>query len=107
MLNDIAEAAVNVNGGAKKVDRDHVISLLGEIYIALEVLLKNLKVIVKADVVLRGSVQVLAGIVAGLLLVRVLYVLWPVLMVAFWLGCYRSHQARSWYRWFRRCHRYC
>ena len=48
-----------------------------------------------------GFVQVLAGIVAGLLLVHILYFFWPVLMVAFWLGCYRSHQAHSWCRWFR------
>ena len=90
MLNDITEAAVNDDGGAKNVDLNHVISLLGKIYIALEVLLKNLKVIVKANVVLRGSVQVLARIVAGLLLVHILYFLWPVLMVTFWLGCYHS-----------------
>ena len=43
MLNYITEAAINDDGGAKNIDRDHVISLLGEIYIALEVLLKNLK----------------------------------------------------------------
>ena len=102
MLNDITEAAINDDGGgAKNIDRKHVISLLGNIYIALEVLLKNLKVIVKANVVLRGSVQVLARIVAGLLLVRILYFLWPLLMVVFWLGCYCSHQAHSWCHWFR------
>ena len=99
MLNDIIEAAINIDGGAKNIDHNHFISL-GKIYIALEVLLKNLKVIVKADVILRGSVQVLAGIVAGLLLVHVLYFLWPVLMATFWLGCYCSHQACSWCRWF-------
>ena len=55
MLNDITEAAVNDDGGAKNVDLNHVISLLGKIYIALEVLLKNLKVIVKANVVLSPS----------------------------------------------------
>ena len=96
----ISEAAINDDAGAKNINRNHVISLLGKIYIALEVLLKNLKVIVKADVVLRGSVQVLAGIVTGLLLVHILYFLWLVLMVMFWLGCYHSHQTCSWCRWF-------
>ena len=96
----ISEAAINDDVGAKNIDHNHVLSLLGKIYIALEVLLKNLKVIVKANVVLRGSVQVLARIVTGLLLVHILNFLWPVVMVAFWLGCYHSHQARSWCRWF-------
>jgi len=71
-------AAVNCDGGAKKVDHKYVISLLGEIVVLLKVALGELKLIVHAELLLKGVVctlQELAEVVVGLiiLIVEVLY----------------------------------
>ena len=72
-----SEGAVKVDGGAKDVDHGLVIDLLGEIAGFLEVALEELKLIVKAELLLNGvacTVKELAGIVAGLLIVCVFFV---------------------------------
>ena len=71
------EAAVNVEGGAKNIDHGLVIDLLGEIAGFLDVALEELKLIVKAELLLNGvacTVKELAGIVAGLLIVCAFFV---------------------------------
>lgn len=68
------EAAVNVEGGAKNVDHGLVIDLLGEIVDLLKDALEELKVIVVALLTLNGvacTIAELAGVVAGLLIVRI------------------------------------
>ena len=74
-LNDILDAAVNVEGGVTNIDRSLVIGLLGEIVVLLQIALKDLKVIVVADLTLNGvasSLRELAEIIINLLIVRIL-----------------------------------
>ena len=83
-LNDITDAAVNVEGGAKNVDHGLVKVLLGEILVLLKVALKDLKVVAVAELTLNGVAKELAGVVAGLLIVSFLfYILWLLLDVPF------------------------
>ena len=65
----ILEAAVKVSGGAKAVDCDLVISLLWEVVELLKGLLRDLKLIVKAEIILGCTLEVLAEIVGALLIV--------------------------------------
>ena len=65
----ILEAAVKVSGGAKAVDCDLVISLLWEVVELLKGLLHDLKLIVKAEIILGCTLEVLAEIVGALLIV--------------------------------------
>ena len=65
----ILEAAVKVGGGAKDVDCDLVVSLLWEIVELLKGLLYDLKLIVKAEIILGCTLEVLAEIVGALLIV--------------------------------------
>lgn len=104
MPNDIAEVAVKVEGGAKNVDHALVISLLEKILAALQVALGELKSIVQAELLLNGvacTLKELAGIVAKLIIVRILFCyLWLLLNLSFWLGYHRSTVYRSGYCWF-------
>ena len=68
-MNTILEAAVKVGGGAKDVDCDLVVSLLWEIVALLKGLLYDLKLIVKAEIILGCTLEVLAEIVGALLIV--------------------------------------
>jgi hypothetical protein len=77
MLNDFTDAALKVKGGAKYVDHGLVISLLGEIVVLLQVLLHDLKLIVKVELLLGGvacTLQELAVVVADLLIVRIFFI---------------------------------
>ena len=65
----ILEAAVKLGGGAKYVDHSLVISLLWEVVELLKGLLKDLKLIVKAEIILGCTLDVLAEIVGALLIV--------------------------------------
>ena len=104
MPNDITEVAVKVEGGAKNVDHALVISLLEKILAALQVALGELKSIVQAELLLNGvacTLKELAGIVAKLIIVRILFCyLWLLLNLSFWLGYHRSTVYRSGDRWF-------
>ena len=93
-LNDIADAAVNVEGGAKNVDHGLVKALLKEILVLLKVALKDLKVVAVAELTLNGVAKELAGVVAGLLIVSFFYILWLLLNVPFFLACYPCGSAR-------------
>ena len=67
------DAACKVEGGAEKVDHGLVISLLWEVVALLKGLLHDLKLIVKADVVLGCTLEELAKIVGGLVIVCYLF----------------------------------
>ena len=72
MLIELTEAAVKIGGGASHVDHGYVIGLLGEIVVILKATLVQLKLVVKADLLLHGvacTLKELAQIVAGLLIV--------------------------------------
>ena len=82
-LNDITDAAVNVEGGAKNVDHGLVIVLLEEILVLLKAALKDLKVVVVDELTLNGvactgTLKELARFVAGLVIVRVFYIFWAI-----------------------------
>lgn len=66
---------------AVNVDHALVISLLGQIVVLLQVTLKDLKVIVVADLTLNGVACTLREL-AGLLIVRISYILWLLLNVS-------------------------
>ena len=63
------EAACKVEGGAKYVDKGLIISLLSEVVELLKGLLHDLKLIVKAEIILGCTLEVLAGIIGELLIV--------------------------------------
>jgi hypothetical protein len=67
-LNYITEAAIYCEGGAEKVDHNVVIGLLKDILVLLVTLLAELKAIVKVE---GCDLNVLSGLVAGLLIVRI------------------------------------
>ena len=69
-----SEAAVKVSGGAENVDHDLVISLLLEVVALLKDLLHDLKLIVKAEVILGCTLEVLAEIFGALLIVCVSFI---------------------------------
>ena len=74
ILNHFIGKAVHCEGGPEKIDHEHVIGLLGEIVIILKGLLVDLKVFVKIDLLLHGVVctlKDLAGVIAGLVIVRI------------------------------------
>ena len=68
-LNDFTEIAVKIKGGAKYVNHGLVISLLWEVVALLKGLLHDLKLIVKAEILLGVSLKELAGLVAELVIV--------------------------------------
>ena len=106
-LNDITDAAVNVDGGAKNVDCDLVISLLEGIVVLLRDALKDLKLITVAELTLKGvacTLVELAQVVAGLLIVRIFFSLWPLFNVPFSLACYQNRVPRAVYCRFRKYH---
>ena len=68
-LKDITEIAVKIKGGAKYVNHGLVISLLWEVVALLKGLLHDLKLIVKAEILLGVSLKELARLVAELVIV--------------------------------------
>ena len=77
MLIEITEAAVKIGGGASHVDHKYVIGLLGEIVVILRATLIQLKLVVKADLLLHGvacTLKELAEIVCGLLIVSFMWI---------------------------------
>ena len=68
-LINFLETAVKVEGGAKYVDHGLVISLLNEVVELLKTLLHDLKLIIKAEIILGCTLKELAGFVADLLIV--------------------------------------
>lgn len=75
MLNDIAETACKVEGGAKYVDKNAVVVLLKEIVAVVGVALGDLKLVKKGPLYLGGkpcSAGDIGGIVGALLIVRLL-----------------------------------
>ena len=65
----ILDAAVKVGGGAKYVNHGLVISLLWDVVALIEGLLHDLKLIVKAEIILGCTFKELSVIVAELLIV--------------------------------------
>jgi len=77
------KAVVEVGGGADHVDHDKVVYLLGEILVLLQVALKELKLIVIADITLKGvacTLKELAEVVGGLVIL-IIEVVWLVVSI--------------------------
>jgi len=74
------KACVGVEGGAEKVDKVLLLSLLKELLVVVGVLLAELKLIIKVDLVLDCTLEVLAGII-GEVLILLIEVLWLVISI--------------------------
>lgn len=99
-LNSFLDAAVNVGGGGKKIDRGLVIDLLGEIVVLLEIAVTDLEEVVVAELTLNGvacTLRQLAEVVTGLLIVRILYIFFSVFysIFPFLSACYQGRMAHS------------